>query len=119
MIINNLHVAPAKPPRPLNQTVLASPALGIVRDLIGSRLPYIDDGAPSKMISRDLRHDRPLAGVTPLPARPPRCLLPPEVLRAVPVPSRADAPPISSAPAASSPSPGAQASPSSCLKTPV
>src|SRR6267142_6745466 len=97
IIINNLHVAPAEPPRPLNQTVLASPALGIVRDLIGCRLPYIDDGAPSKMISRDLRHDRPPAGAMPLPAPRPRRLLPPEGLRAVPVPSRAEAPAIRSA----------------------
>src|SRR5882672_11787791 len=97
IIINNLHVAPAEPPRPLNQTVLASPALGIVCDLIGCRLPYIDDGAPSKMISRDLRHDRPPAGVTSLPARRLRRLLPPEGFRATPVPSRAEAPTIRSA----------------------
>jgi hypothetical protein len=51
-------------------------------------------GAPSKMISRDLRHGRPPAGVTPLPARRPRRLLLPEGLRATPVPSRAEAPTI-------------------------
>jgi hypothetical protein len=39
IIINNLHVAPTEPLRLLNQTVLASPALGIVRDLIGVDCP--------------------------------------------------------------------------------
>jgi len=62
IVVDNLDVLPTKQSRPVGKAVLSTLALQIVRDLLGRRLPNIDNCAASQMVRRYLRHRTPPPG---------------------------------------------------------
>src|SRR5712664_3352799 len=69
VVVDDIDVAPAKLLGAIDETVLAPPALMIMRELVCCRLPDVDAGAAGEMLSRDLGHRRS-PRLPPLPAPP-------------------------------------------------
>src|SRR5271166_1223154 len=70
IIVDDLDVLPAKQSRSVGKAVLPTLALQIVSDLLGRRLPDVDNCAASQMFRRYLRHrTSPLGSRAPSPAR--------------------------------------------------
>src|SRR5262249_34219812 len=69
VVVNDIDVAPAKLLGAIDETVLASSALMIMRELVCCRLPDVDAGAAGEMLSRDFGHRR-CPRLPPSPAPP-------------------------------------------------
>src|SRR5208337_277980 len=70
IVVDDLDVLPAEQSRSVGKAVLSALALQIVSDLLGRRLPDVDDCVASQMIMQYLRHRTPpLGSRAPSPAR--------------------------------------------------
>jgi hypothetical protein len=57
VVVDDDDLGPAERSRPIGQRVLPAPALMVVSQLVGRRLPDIDVGAAGEVLSADLAHD--------------------------------------------------------------